>query len=189
MNQKWDQLAKATQQNVEGEYNCSYPHEQLDYEVHRAPKSSASGWSHSRRIIRKNHIVVVTKLKIELAEPSSSFKATLVAIRALKEKMRQVRIEAEEAKKALKTKMEKEKAEGAKENGKVGEREREKVLFVEVEKCQSSMLRISEDCFHQVSFFHAEVQMAMKDVEGQGENDATPQNESEPSFEELFDPP
>jgi len=29
---------------------------------------------------------------------------------------------------------------------------------------------------------------AMKDVEGQGENVATPQNESEPSFEELFDP-
>jgi len=29
---------------------------------------------------------------------------------------------------------------------------------------------------------------AMKDVEGQGENDATRQNESEPSFEELFDP-
>ena len=98
--------------------------------------------------------MVVTKLKIELAEPSSSFKATLVAIRALKEKMRQVCIEVEEAKKALKTKMEKEKVEGAKENGKVGEREREKVLFVEVEKCQSSMLRISEDCFHQVSFFH-----------------------------------
>ena len=76
--------------------------------------------------VERTTIVVVTKLKTELAEPSSSLKAMLEAMRALEEKMRQVYIEVEEAKKALKSELEKEKAEGAKENAKVGDREREK---------------------------------------------------------------
>jgi len=171
--------------------------------------------------LERTTVVVVTKLKTELEESTSSLKTTLETMGALKEKMRQVSLEGQEAKRALTVKMEVERAEHEKENVKrekeeVEAEEREKTLSTEVKKCQSFMLRITDDYFHQglrqVAFFHGipiedsrydiekdvvegklvtinrGVDEVMKDANGEGENVFAPQNESEPSFEELFEP-
>ena len=81
---------------------------------------------------------LVAKLKAELNESSSSLQDTLEAMGSLDEKMCQVSIEADEAKKevaALKAELEAGKANLAKVEGEVVERE--KTLFAELEKCPS----------------------------------------------------
>lgn len=91
--------------------------------------------------IERTTTVVVTKIKIELAESTSSSKTTLEEMRTLEEKIRKVSLEAKEAKRALRAELEaervgrtKEFAERTKENA--GAEEREKALSAEMEKCQ-----------------------------------------------------
>jgi len=159
-------------------------------------------------------LAIVTKQKKELAELANSLKAALEANEALKEKIFKDNDVAEKAQKTLKDElavMEAKKADLAKE--KAATEEREKTLSTEVEKCHAFMLRISKDCFYQglrqATFYHGVpvedprynldkdmVNDKLVPIDGSvvtpmdvgGENDATPQAEPEPSFEEILEP-
>jgi len=109
--------------------------------------------------LERTTTTVATKPKNELVESISSLKATLEAMEAFKEKMRQDNIAAERAQEALNVEMatiETEKVKLVKE--KVEAEEREKTLSAEVKRCHSFMLRITEECFQQglrqTAFYH-----------------------------------
>lgn len=101
----------------------------------------------------------MAKLKAELNELSNSLKTTLEARGSLEEKLRQVTKEVYKAKKEAD--VWKAEAEARKNIPIIMEGEaakREKALSIELEKCQSFILRISKNFFYQgrrhVAFFH-----------------------------------
>jgi len=109
--------------------------------------------------LKRTSMVLVLKLKTELAKSANSFKATVATAKECKEKMRQDQMAAEEVQEALKSehaRVEAERNQLLKE--KVDAKEKEKTLVAEMEKCHSFMLRINEEIFwqgvRQVAFYN-----------------------------------
>jgi len=99
--------------------------------------------------LKRNFAAMVAKLKAKLIESSNSLKMTLEAMGAPDEKCRQVRIEANKAKRkvlALEVKLQMEKVDRAKVE------EEKRVLALKVEKIEVFLLHISKNCFFQVIF-------------------------------------
>jgi len=155
--------------------------------------------------LERTKTVMMPKLKTELAKSANSLKA---AVEASKEKMRQNNLAVEKAQEALRAEIEAEKAELAKVKSEAEEKER--TLSAELEKCQSFMLRISEEYFYQslrqATFFHdIPAEDARYDIEknvvegklvllGRGVDEEIkevggerPLNETKPSFEEILE--